>query len=393
MKLFLRYILFDILKIYFAALLLLTVLLVLIIVVNEAMTLGLTMEHAVKLVPFTLPEQLRLSIPMTLLLATTVSFSRMAGNNEIIAAKSLGIAPWQLLWPVWVLAVIFSLVCVWLNDFAVTWGRTGLTGVVYRSLEDTIYSTLAKEGKITQRFGNDSYTISVERIEGKKLISPEITSHKNQSTIKMSEAEIIVDYDKAVITIPFSNLIMSTGSESLVVHNQTFTIPIPNQEIVNMDSKSPSEIPLSDMEDQAEKCQMRIEQAQRRMAALTAFALATGDSNMVSQQAWDGCEQEIRNATKRLHRIHTEPPRRWANGFSCLFFVWVGAPLAIRLQKADVFASFFACFLPILALYYPFLMLGVDQAKNGTLPPSFVWIGNLCLALVGFWFVRQIHKN
>lgn len=184
MKLFLRYIVLDILKIYFMALLMLTVLLVLIIVINEAMSLGLPLNHAIKLVPFTLPEQLRLSIPMTLLLATTVSFSRMAGNNEIIAVKALGIAPWQLLWPVWVMALVFSLLCVWLNDFAVTWGRSGLTSVVYRSLEDTIYSKLGKEGKVTQEFGNDTYTISVERIEGKKLISPEIFSHKNQSTEK-----------------------------------------------------------------------------------------------------------------------------------------------------------------------------------------------------------------
>ena len=393
MKLFLRYIVFDILKIYFAALLLLTVVLVLIIVVKEAMTLGLPLQHAVKLIPFTLPEQLRLSIPMTLLLATTIAFSRMAGNNEIIAAKSLGIAPWQMLWPVWVMALAFSLLCVWLNDFAVTWGRSGLTSVIYRSLEDTVYSALSKEGKITQQFGNDTYTISVERIEGKKLIAPEITSHKAQSTIKMGEAEITVDYDKAILSIPFSNLIASTSSESLLIHDQTINIPIPNQEIINMDDKSPSEIPLSDMEDQVEKCEARIAQAQRKMASLTAFALATGDASLVSPQTWNGYEQDIKNDTKRLYRLHTEPTRRWANGFSCFFFVWVGAPLAIRLQKADVFASFFACFLPILAVYYPFLMYGVNSAKSGTLPPSFVWIGNLCMGAIGYWLVKQIHKN
>ena len=393
MKLFLRYILLDVLKIYFAALLLLTVLLVMIIVVNQAIERGLPLQHALLLIPYTLPEQLRLSIPMTLLLATTISFSRLAGNNEIIAAKSLGIAPWQLLWPVWVLALVFSLLCVWLNDFAVTWGRSHLTSVVYRALEDIIYTKLSKDGKFEEQFGDDTYTITVERVEGKKLIFPEIVSHKKQWTVRMDEAEIHVDFDKAILTIEFTNLLMSTGNSSVFYHERAFSLPIPNPEIVNLDSISPSEVPMSAIEDQIRKCERRIEAAQRKMASLTAFSLVTGDSSVAASQAWHTSEWEVNSATSRLRRLHTEPPRRWANGFSCFFFVWVGVPLAIRLQRADVFSSFFACFLPILALYYPFLMYGVNGAKAGTLPPSFVWIGNICLGIIGYWFVRQIHKN
>ena len=392
MKLFLRYILLDILKIYFAALLLLTLLLVMVIVVNEAIDQGLPLQHAIFLIPFTLPEQLRLSIPMTLLLATTISFSRMAGNNEIIAAKSLGIAPWRLMWPVWVLALVFSLLCVWMNDFAVTWGRSRMTSVVYRALEDIIYAKLRKDGKFEGQFGDDEYTITVERVEGKKLIFPAIVSQKKQWTAQMDEAEIHVDYDQAVLTIAFTNLLMSTGNDTLQYHQKTIPIPIPNPENVNLDATSPSEVPMEAMDDQVRKCKARIAAAQRKMASLTAFSLATGDSSLAAS-AWYHCEMEVAGATRRLQRLHTESPRRWANGFSCFFFVWLGVPLAIRLQRADVFSSFFACFLPILALYYPFLMYGVNSAKAGTLPPSFVWIGNLCLGIIGYWFVKQIHKN
>jgi len=393
MNLFLRYILLDILKIYFAALLILTILLVMIVVVDQAMQLGLPLNHAILLIPFTLPEQLRLSIPMTLLLATTISFSRMAGSNEIIAAKSLGIAPWQLMWPVWGLALGLSLVCVWLNDSAVSWGRSQVTRVVYRALEDIIYTELAKNGKIERQLRDDTYTISVERIEGKKLIFPEIVSHKSQNTIKMDEAEIHVDYDQAVLTIKFTNLLVNTGSQTILSREKTIPIPIPNPEKVNPDFMSPSEVPMGMIKDQVEKCNARIAAAQQKMASLVAFSLVTGDSSWASSQIWRNCEMEVTYATERLQRLHTEPNRRWANGFSCFFFVWLGVPLAIRLQRADVFSSFFACFLPILILYYPLLIGGINGAKSGTLPPSFVWIGNLCLGIVGYWFIKQVHKN
>ena len=393
MKLFLRSIIFSILKIFCSALLLLTVLLVMIFVVNQAIQKGLPLQHALFLISYTLPEQLRLSIPMMLLLATTIAFSRMAGNNEITAIKSLGIAPWQVMWPVWVLALLFSLLCVWLNDFAVTWGRSGVTRVVYRALEDIIYTKLGKDGFFEEQFGDDKYTITVERVEGKKLISPEIASHKKQWTVRMDEAEIHVDYDQAVLVITFTNLIMNTGNDNAFYKERSIPIQIPNQEVINLDTKSPSEIPMSVMKDQEEKCKTRIAKAQRKMASLTAFSLVTADSSLVSSETWTACEKEIADANSRLQRLRTELPRRWANGFSCFFFVWLGVPLAIHLQRADVFSSFFTCFLPILTLYYPLLMLGVNSAKSGSIPPSFVWSGNFFLCIIGYWFLKQIHKN
>jgi lipopolysaccharide export system permease protein len=88
-----------------------------------------------------------------------------------------------------------------------------------------------------------------------------------------------------------------------------------------------------------------------------------------------------------------EPWRRWANGFSCLCFVLVGAPMAIRMRNADFLTSFFLCFLPILVVYYPVVMLGVDQAKRGSVPPVAVWFGNLLIVLWGWWLLRRVVRQ
>ena len=88
-----------------------------------------------------------------------------------------------------------------------------------------------------------------------------------------------------------------------------------------------------------------------------------------------------------------EPWRRWANGFSCLCFVLVGAPMAIRMRNADFLTSFFLCFLPILIVYYPLFMLGVSRAKAGTLPAPGVWLANVLIALWGVWLLRRVIRN
>ena len=94
----------------------------------------------------------------------------------------------------------------------------------------------------------------------------------------------------------------------------------------------------------------------------------------------------------RMYRLVIEPARRWANGFSCLCFVLIGAPAGILLRNSDFLTSFFACFMPILLVYYPLLFLGVDQAKLGILPSWSVWTGNVILMICGVWLLRRVQR-
>jgi lipopolysaccharide export system permease protein len=93
-----------------------------------------------------------------------------------------------------------------------------------------------------------------------------------------------------------------------------------------------------------------------------------------------------------LHRLKTEPYRRWANGFSCLGFALIGAPMAIRRRHGEFWGSFFVCFLPILLVYYPMLVGCVDWAKDGVIPPATVWLGNFVLAAWGVWLLRRVIR-
>jgi len=113
----------------------------------------------------------------------------------------------------------------------------------------------------------------------------------------------------------------------------------------------------------------------------------------LSHPIWQSDTNELEAQIKRKHRLLTEPWRRWANGFSCLCFVMVGATVAIRFQRFDFWSIFGVCFIPILLAYYPLLMLGVDLAKSGALPPYSVWIGNAAMFIIGIWLIRKIERH
>ncbi len=95
-------------------------------------------------------------------------------------------------------------------------------------------------------------------------------------------------------------------------------------------------------------------------------------------------------ATERLARLQTEPWRRWASGFSCFCFVWLGIPLSIWYRTADYWFTFGVAFLPLLVIYYPLFMLGLEQAKDGGWPPYSVWLGNIVILGVGAWFKHKV---
>jgi lipopolysaccharide export system permease protein len=137
----------------------------------------------------------------------------------------------------------------------------------------------------------------------------------------------------------------------------------------------------------------RISRIEQHAAAKTALAMLEGRLEGTLPKAVEHERQVVTSERGRLHRIIMEPWRRWANGFSALCFVLVGAPMAIRLRNADVLTSFFLCFLPILLVYYPVFMLGVSQAKSGSVPPVAVWMGNLLVCLWGAWLLRRVVRT
>ena len=117
-----------------------------------------------------------------------------------------------------------------------------------------------------------------------------------------------------------------------------------------------------------------------------------GEFDRLTGTEWDRRAAESANMEKLLCRLRLEPYRRWSAGFSCLCFVWVGAPMAVWRRNRDFLTSFFLCFLPILIVYYPLLAYGIDGAKNGTIPPVAVWTGNVLLLVWGTWLLRKVMR-
>jgi lipopolysaccharide export system permease protein len=397
MQTFNRYILVELMQTFLISLGAMGILFVIVGLLRVAIQKNIPLIQVPQLVPFTVLEMSPIFIPMALLLSTCLFFAKMSGNNEVIALKSLGIPPWRFLLPVMIFGILVSFVTVWMNEMAI-WGRFGIAGVIYNGSEEIILNNLRTKHSLTSPDGR--LTMVVKGVENRTLIMPSITIKDGNATttIEAQSAKLKIDFENKELTVILSEVKLDVrGSISYSSDNQVFRHPLSGIIPLSIDASRlrPSDSRLVDIPRAISECENEILNDQRVLAFNYAFAATMGASDAWSSTEIKKLDDEIVNQKRLIDRLKVEPPRRWATGFSCICFMFIGAPFAIWLGQrvgSDGFSSFFACFIPILLIYYPLLMFGLQKAKHGTLPANSVWIANLCIVLVGFWFMRKIHR-
>ncbi|MDR3197923.1 MAG: LptF/LptG family permease [Planctomycetaceae bacterium] len=390
MKTIHRYILWEVLVIFFIAFIIVTPVFIIGFLVEEALSKSIPFTTVVRMIPYAIVAMSRFTLPMTLLLAVTTFFSKMSGNNEVIALKSLGIPPYAVLWHVMAIGIFASLFAVWLNELAITWGRTGINTVIYLSAEDILLEQLRRN----HTFETDSHDIiiMVKGVENRRLISPTITLKKPPSTIEAQSAELKIDFTEQTLTVSLNNVKVQGAGAKYTGHDRVISIALP--QIINNTNINPrvSDMGFKELITETDTVREDIDKKRRIIAAQKVFAAGMGTVNEWCTPQINQLNSENQESHKKLKRISAEYPRRWATSFSCFFFVWLGAPLAIWLKKGEGFGSFFACFIPVLLFYYPLLMYGMTGAKSGSLPANSVWLANICVGIIGFWFLKRVHR-
>ena len=410
-----RYVMGEVFRAFALALLTITCVFVLLTVMTKAASIGLGPYEILTLIPYMIPGSLPYTVPVSLLFAATVVYGRLASDNEVIAVKTAGLSAMVLIWPSMLMALVLSVVLGQLSATMIPEANNSAKKVIFQNVEDFFYKKL----KMDRVFDIKAwpFLIKVKDIEGRTMIGATFKKRSEKPELsqllpRSPDADDPVQFDmviqakKARIKFAFEDELVHVYFEDANVRQQgdvesndanikdtTISMPIPGKGQLDT-GKMIEEMTVEEMEAKKAEYLEKIEMERKRQAVAAAWFLGSGRPNLVK---WDQIQYAFVKYDywrSECQKFDTEIQMRLAMAWGSLFFVVLGAPVGIVFARRDFLSAFISCFMPIIIVYYPLMLFGVNLGKEGIIPPELVWCGNGVLGLAaGLWALPPVLKH
>jgi lipopolysaccharide export system permease protein len=401
-----RYVLGEILRAWGLALLTITAVFVLLTVMTKAASIGLGPWEILTFIPYMIPGSLPYTVPVSLLFSATVVYGRLASDNEVIAVKTAGLSAMTLIWPAILLSLILS---VTLNQLSATFipnTNAAVKKIIYHNLEDFFYKTLKMERIVD--FPTWPFLIKVKDVHDRTLIEPIFKKRipKTERTlmiarpaeaeepaafdmvIQSNTANIEFDFEHEMVYVYFKIANITQGSGSQFNLRETkVDLPIPGKGQFNV-AKMVEEMTVNEMLATQADYQEKIVTERQLQAGIAACYFGAGQPGLIR---WDKIQSAFKDYDywqSECKKYETEIQMRRAMAWGSFFFVILGAPVGIIFARRDFLSAFISCFMPIILVYYPLMLFGVNLGKEDIMPPILVWAGNIALGLAAWFWAR-----
>jgi lipopolysaccharide export system permease protein len=394
--LFHRMILGELLKVFLLSVTALTGLLLLAGIFQEASKNGLSPTQILAIIPLLIPSMLPYTLPATTLFATCVVYGRLAHDNEILAIKSAGINVLRVIWPGVLLGIVISGVTIYLYYRPIPRTHFLLRVKFLKDVEEFLYSMLKREGQVVHPKLN--IEIYVNKIQGRRLLDAQFMrkgpdKQHYDMIARAREANLSVNLAQHQILIHmYDCTITSDNRDSGFFKDKIWPVDLPP------DFSQPTKVRTNDM-----TWQEMIRERAKLVDEMEAIKqdIAEHQAPLALQMDPTKFEQHIKHRINQRHAkaqeirdIDAEMHMRPALALGCLCFVLIGCPVGIWFSRSDYLSAFITCFLPIVLVYYPLMLCGINMARSGRLDPGMtIWAADGLLAVASLPLFRRLLKN
>jgi lipopolysaccharide export system permease protein len=323
---------------------------------------GVSFLDVILLILFLLPSLMVYTIPISLLIATLIGIGRLSGDSEITVMKSSGISLYQLLSPVFIIAMVSFLATAGISLFLSPAGNMATKYLLF-----TIAQHKASVG-IQERVFNDDFQgiliyanhipPSGDYLEG--VILSNRRDAQNPTTIFARRAYLISDTDNLSMIMRLETGISCSDDVILGRYKQMA---------------------------------FRTYDVNLQIGTSTATAQQKAFRDMYPAELWERIKKG--EADKRKQReLIIELYSKMAIPFSCLIFPVIAMPLAIRPQRSAKSRGFVVGI--IIILIYYLLQFGSNSlVEMGKLPPLIGAAGTTVIFLLCglFLFIHAAREK
>lgn len=321
---------------------------------------GASLQAVVKIFIFGLPSVIIWTFPMSMLLATLLTFGRLSSNSEITAMKSCGISFSRIAMPAIIMGFVVSIAAIAFNEYVVPWANSAYKNVVYYEIEgnsgmksqEHIILKEIKGDKIQRLAYARLYDAETQQLQG-------ITLQEFGENGKVSHVENAdyAEWNGNIWTMHNGMIYDISDEEGKSEHTVRFKTQV---------------MPLSANPKQ-------IVREQKDASELTMKELRAQIDIMKTQYV-------------NTNKLEAELYQRVSVPMASLVFALIGVPLGLQPTRNSSSAGF-AISVIIIFFYYALMTMGNALARSGALAPLLaVWIPNIVGLISGAYFIRRASR-
>lgn len=323
---------------------------------------GVPLSSILELILYILPSFFAVTIPMAILLAVLVTFSRLSADNEITALKASGVGLYGLLPPV----ITISLLGVILTTYIMI-SLLPLGNQAFKNLLFNIVKTRASVG-IEAGVFNDTF-------EGLIIYVREMSSSKELKEVFISD----VRNPQEPYTIVAKKGAFISDASNLRVVLKLWDGSIHSQ---RKDTASYNKAQFNSYDLQIDfgknlTGQIKVPKGSREMTI----------SEL--KEKMENYKKEGKNHYVLLVDLH----KKFSIPFACLIFGIIGPPLGLLTKKSGRMGGF-AISLGVILIYYIFITTGENLAQEGKIHPFFaMWTPNIIFGAIGLFLFDRSSRS
>ena len=352
---------------------------ILTLLINGQAPPGALLEAIGLLIPFVWV----FALPMGLLTATLLVFSRFSADQELTAARASGVSLLSLITPILFLSLFCCAVSAWFNMDLGPRSR-----VAYKNLLFQLRSELANgqlpEGQPIDDFPGYIFYVEKNRdgnLENVLIIKPGNETNAT-TTIKAPRGRLETDVPNKQIILHLFDARSVTWSGT---RNATGSSP---ELILNFDLNTATNGPGKPGIGNMTFWQLRDElrDLERRIGRPPEAGLTPDELRV---QAGEFARQRNDLTEPILVKMN----RQVAFSFACFGFTLVGIPLGIRMHRRETNIGV-AIALALVLVYYSFIILGESLSSRPEFAPHLIlWVPNLVFQAVGAVLLWRANRG
>jgi lipopolysaccharide export system permease protein len=392
-----RSIFWELVKAFVLSLVALTAILLLAGIVAEASQRGLSPAQILVAIPLIVPSLMPYAIPSTTLFATCLVYGRLAHDNEITAIKAAGINVLTVIGPAIMLGGITSAITLGLYYEVIPHTQYILRAQFLKDVEEFLYSLLKNDRSINHPRLN--YAIWVRQVQGRRLLDAVFKRRDIKGVYDLvaraREAELRVDTRNKQILVHMRNgAFFSVPSGTWVYfEDRVWPVPMTESPIDPEKRRKGREMTLGMLHERRQEILQEIDSITAEIGGAVSRLMMEGYPETLPQHRRN-LEEKLRFSQRELMTVDLELYMRPVISFGCLCFVLVGAPVGIWFSKRDYLSAFITCFLPIVVLYYPMLLCGINLTRSSRLHPlANLWACNIIMLAIAAVLLRRLVRH